>query len=179
VERVKHRDEFSAEVKHELAARAGHKCSVCEKPTSGPRISPKGYRSDGIAAHITAAASGGPRFDATLSPDQRRAVENGIWACTEHGREIDSDSLAFSVGLLRGLKRRREELARREFTRTATSDDRSAVLIDLPHAQTTYRLFEVISPQPYTFATTSSARDLLALADLFRLSVKWRRGVLR
>jgi len=37
----------------------------------------------------------------------------------EHGRQIDADIPVFSVDLLRGLKRYREEMARREFASDA------------------------------------------------------------
>jgi hypothetical protein len=161
---MKRRDDFSPDVKRALAARAGYRCSVCEKPTIGAGSTPDSVLSDGIAAHITAAAPGGPRFDSTLSTDQRRGVENGIWCCTQHGREIDSDAPGFTTELLRGLKRRREELAKKQLSGEGAPGSSSAVLVDFPHAQTALRLFEIISPQPYTFATTASVRDLLSLA---------------
>jgi hypothetical protein len=43
----------------------------------------------GIAAHIAAAAFGGPRYDATLTATQRSAAANGIWVCAIHGKWID------------------------------------------------------------------------------------------
>jgi len=158
------RDDFPPDVRRALAARAGHKCSICVKATSGPGSGAESVLSDGIAAHITAAAPGGPRFESGLSSDERRSAENGIWVCTQHGREIDADEPAFPVDLLRGRKRYREEIARKEMQSRSAPTDRSAVLIDLPHAETALKLFEVISPQPYTFATTSSTRSLLKSA---------------
>ena len=159
------RDNFSKKVRQKLADRAGHKCSICEKPTSGPGSDPDLTLSDGIAAHITAASPKGPRFNENLTTDQRRSVENGIWACTRHAREIDSDTSPFSVDVLRGLKRRREELAKKEISHEDKRVDGSASIIDLPHAETAFKLFEIISPQPYTFATTSATRDLLTLFE--------------
>ena len=158
------RDDFPPEVKRALSARAGHQCSMCGKPTSGPGSEAESALSDGVAAHITAAAPGGPRFDPGLSSAERRSADNGIWVCTQHGREIDADTPAFTVDLLRGRKRYREEIARRELQRVSESIDRSAVLIDLPHAETALKLFEVVAPQAYTFATTSSTRTLLKSA---------------
>ena len=73
------RDDFLPKVKDILANRAGHKCSVCSKATSGPSTDPGGAFSDGVAADITAASAGGPRFDPTLSREKRRSAENGIW----------------------------------------------------------------------------------------------------
>src|SRR5437867_2500959 len=110
---MKRRDDFSAKVRQLLAERAGHRCSICGKPTIGPASTPELSVSDGVAAHITAASPDGPRYDASLSPEQRRTSENGIWVCTKHGREIDSDTPAYSVAGLRGLKKIREEMARK------------------------------------------------------------------
>jgi hypothetical protein len=155
------RDEFSTDVKRALAARAGHRCSVCLKPTSGPATESGIAVSDGVAAHITAASSGGPRFDPSVSPEQRRSAENGIWVCTQHGREIDADDSAFSVQVLRGLKRIREDAAQHELQRGTSPADRSAALIEFPYAATTYKLFEIIEPQAYDFATTASLHELL------------------
>ena len=162
---MKRRDNFSLEIKRKLAARAGNKCSICEKTTSGPGSTPDSTLSDGIAAHITAASPRGPRFDATLSTEQRISMENGIWACTKHGREIDSDANNYSVELLRGLKRQREEYARQELKYKELHEDRSAVLVEFPYVETIQKLFEIISPQTYTRTTTSSLRDLLSLSN--------------
>lgn len=164
---MRNRDEFPPAVRRDLAARAGHKCSLpwCEKATSGPGARPGEVLSDGIAAHITAASSDGPRYDGRLSSVQRSSAENGIWVCTQHGREIDSDSSSFTVDLLRGLKRHREEMAKRELESRSNVEDRSAILVDLPHAHTALQLFEIISPQPYTFSTTSATRNLLREAE--------------
>jgi hypothetical protein len=153
------RDNFSRKVRDILAGRAGHKCSVCEKTTSGPSTEPKGVLSDGVAAHITAASPGGPRFNPTLSFEERRSVENGIWACTQHGREIDADRSGYSVATLQGCKRRREETAAKELGNAASAEDQSACVMELPNAENPYKVFEIIQPQPYTYATTLVLRE--------------------
>src|SRR5690606_20844471 len=58
----------------------------------------------GIAAHITAAASGGPRYDDTLTPDQRSHIDNGIWLCSNCAALIDKDSIKYPISLLRKWK---------------------------------------------------------------------------
>jgi len=63
----------------------------------------------GIAAHITAAAAGGPRYDATLSSEQRRDHSNGIWLCQTHGKLVDSDEVHFTVAMLREWKTQAEQ----------------------------------------------------------------------
>lgn len=159
------RDNFSAKVKRVLAARAGNKCSVCLKPTSGPGGPVDAALSDGIAAHITGASPDGPRFDPSLSPEARCSPENGIWVCTQHGREIDANTSGFSVEVLRGLKRIREECASRELQQHKNTEDQTGLLIEFPYATTIYKLFEVIAPQTYTFPTTSALRDVLRSAE--------------
>jgi hypothetical protein len=43
----------------------------------------------GKAAHITAAAEGGPRYDAKLTVEERKSPENGIWLCAECADRVD------------------------------------------------------------------------------------------
>jgi hypothetical protein len=159
------RDDFSSEVRRLLAARAGHKCSICLKATSGPGDTATAAFSDGIASHITAAAEKGPRFDRDLSVEDRRSAENGIWVCTQHGREIDAATPSFSVEVLRGLKRIREDSASRELQKHDDAQDASGIMIEFPHAMTVYKLFEVLAPQTYTYVTTAGLRDLLRGAE--------------
>jgi hypothetical protein len=158
------RDDFSLKVKRILADRAGHKCSVCGKATSGPSTDPGGALSDGVAAHITAASTGGPRFDPALSREKRRSAANGIWACTQHGREIDADSSGYSVATLHSLKRRREEAAAKELSQAASTGDQSACVLELPYADNTYQLFDIIQTLPYTSSTTTVLREQLQRA---------------
>jgi hypothetical protein len=87
------RDEFPARIKEELAKRVGFLCSNpgCRQPTSGPQSEPSGSVNIGVAAHITAAASGGPRFDDNISSTERQSARNGIWLCQSCAKLIDSD----------------------------------------------------------------------------------------
>ena len=100
------RHEFKLEVKRRLANRTGHHCSNpdCRRETSGPDSTPDGLVNIGVAAHITAAASGGPRFDPLLSPVQRSAAANGIWLCQSCAWLIDSDETRFTETLLLGWR---------------------------------------------------------------------------
>lgn len=68
----------------------------------------------GKAAHITAAASGGPRFDPAMSPEERRAIGNGIWLCSNCATKIDVDADAYPTALLHEWKRIAEEAAHAE-----------------------------------------------------------------
>jgi hypothetical protein len=64
-----------------------------------------------VAAHITAASSGGARYDASLSPQQRSSIENGIWLCETCAKEIDDAADLYTVELLRYWKQNAERSA--------------------------------------------------------------------
>jgi tetratricopeptide (TPR) repeat protein len=109
------RDEFKAPVKATLAMRVGHRCSDpdCGAVTSGPGIQPDKYVNVGVAAHITAASRGGPRFDETLGSAERGSASNGIWLCQTCAKLIDSDVDRYTVELLKSWKAQAEEHARK------------------------------------------------------------------
>lgn len=99
------RDDFSAPVKKAIAEGAGFQCSFprCGKVTLSPDSAGSAIRS-GVAAHITAAASGGPRYDARLTSEERACEQNGIWLCDSHARMIDADQRHYPAELLRAWK---------------------------------------------------------------------------
>lgn len=110
------RDDFLEGVKRVLAERVGYRCShpECRAPTSGPHTEAGKRVSVGVAAHITAAAEGGPRYNPNLTPEERRSPENGIWMCQTHGTLVDRDEARFSEQMLREWKAKAEEAALRE-----------------------------------------------------------------
>ncbi|PYR32332.1 MAG: hypothetical protein DMF90_23785 [Acidobacteria bacterium] len=67
-----------------------------------------------MAAHITAAAVGAPRYNSKLTPEQRRHFDNGIWMCGHHGTLVDRDHTRYSVDQLRKWKRKAEAIAQKE-----------------------------------------------------------------
>src|SRR5712692_10152059 len=99
-------DDFSDTVKKALAARVGHLCSnpECRALTSGPQDDPAKAVNIGVAAHITAASPGGPRYDPDLLPEERSARSNGIWLCQNCAKLIDNDVVRFSVEVLKKWK---------------------------------------------------------------------------
>ncbi|MCS6304229.1 MAG: hypothetical protein H8K07_11265 [Nitrospira sp.] len=107
------RDDFSAATRELLAKRVGFVCSnpECRQPTSGPQADPAGTVNIGVAAHISAASPGGPRYKADLSPKQRADSCNGIWLCQTCAKLIDSDDHRFSRPALEGWKRAAERAA--------------------------------------------------------------------
>lgn len=109
------RDEFTIGIKEELAKRVGYLCSNpgCRQPTSGPQSTPCGTVNIGVAAHITAASSGGPRYDDSLSSSERGSSGNGIWLCQTCAKLVDSDQLRYTVDKLREWKSDAEAAAAR------------------------------------------------------------------
>jgi len=114
------RDDFSEKVKRVLAERVGYRCSMpeCRAPTSGPHTEADKRVSVGVAAHITAAAAGGPRYDRNLTIEERCAAENGIWMCQTHGTLVDRDEARFPEALLREWKDKAEKEALRAIGKT-------------------------------------------------------------
>ncbi len=98
------RDEFPQSVKDTLGRRVGYLCSRCYISTLGPTTDPHRSSNTGVAAHITAAASGGPRYDANLTPEERKAATNGIWCCAICGKLVDDDDSRFTETELREIK---------------------------------------------------------------------------
>lgn len=108
------RDEFPPTIKNALRLRANNECSFpnCTTVISGPSLeSPTDYVSIGVAAHIHAAAPGpgARRYLATMSPQERSDISNGIWLCRNHATEIDGDEVFFTAERLRGYKAQHEE----------------------------------------------------------------------
>lgn len=107
------RDDFTIATKDILAKRVGYRCSNpgCRKSTSGPQEEPSGTINLGVAAHITAASKGGPRFDPNISEEERKSVSNGIWLCQSCAKLVDNDPKRYTVELLQSWKISSEDLA--------------------------------------------------------------------
>src|SRR5205085_6581631 len=92
------RDDFNEEVKRTVAARVGYRCSrrTCRALTSGPQVDPAKALNVGVAAHITAASPGGPRYDPALTAEERRHANNAIWLCQTCGKLVDNAQPKFT-----------------------------------------------------------------------------------
>lgn len=116
------RDDFSKATVRLLAQRAGYMCAQpdCRQLTVGPSDDRVGrVTMVGVAAHITAAAPGGPRFDAGMQPEDRASETNGLWVCQTHGKLIDDTASRHTVETLRRWKTQHEEWI---FQRVASAD---------------------------------------------------------
>jgi hypothetical protein len=104
------RDEFSKATKDIIARRVGFTCSNpnCSKLTVGPHSIDEKAINLGVAAHISAASKGGPRYDGSLSQNERKSIKNGIWLCQSCAKLIDSDTTNFTIKKLTSWKKEAE-----------------------------------------------------------------------
>jgi len=87
------RDEFNRDIKETLSKRVALHCSnpQCRKLTIGPNSNENKTTNIGVAAHITAASPGGPRYDESIDTEIRSSIPNAIWLCQSCAKLIDSD----------------------------------------------------------------------------------------
>ncbi len=136
------RDEFDRETKEVLARRVGLRCSNphCRKLTSGPATDPMKALNIGVAAHITAASPGGPRYDPNQSTQERKSIANGIWLCQICGKLVDNDTQRYTAELLREWKQQAESSALAG-VETVASNEFSQVLASLSRIESQLAVF--------------------------------------
>jgi hypothetical protein len=107
---AKNRDDFKKATIEVMAKRVGYLCSNpdCKRLTVGANFDIAKSTSIGVAAHITAASPGGPRFNPELSEVERIHIENGIWLCNDCSTLIDKDPDRYPVDLLKQWKENAE-----------------------------------------------------------------------
>lgn len=157
------RDDFTPRVRKVLADRVAVRCSRCEQTTSGPNSDPEKSVNIGVAAHITAAAPGGPRYDASLSSEERKSAENGVWLCQTCAKLIDNDPELYPVEVLRERKRGAEARASALVSSPATSSGS-------PGASPSASL---LAGEVDRLATQMSG---MVEQDLDRMILAWREG---
>jgi hypothetical protein len=136
---AKNRDDFSEKIIKQLERRVNGFCSNPEHraATSGPSTKDDKANSIGVAAHITAAAPGGPRYAPTLSQQERKHINNAIWLCSNCATMIDKDPERYTVEILRQWKKAAEqealeELGQKPISRKTHEQLKAVVLRDLP-----------------------------------------------
>lgn len=107
------RDDFSARTKEILAKRVNFICSNqdCRRGTTAAATDSNRIINTGVAAHICAASPGGPRYDCTMTAEQRSSIDNGIWLCQTCSTLIDRDVTRYTVEKLHQWKTAAEEKA--------------------------------------------------------------------
>lgn len=128
------RDGFSQDVKDTLSKRVGLLCSNpdCRVLTMGPNSNAEKATNLGVAAHISAASPGGPRYDGSISNEARRSILNGIWLCQSCAKLIDSDPSRYTFQLITKWKMSAEEYAEAMLNRKTISPDFSKLFALMP-----------------------------------------------
>lgn len=111
------RDNFTKPTIKTLAMRVGYFCSnpACRTQTAGASSDENKAVHCGVAAHITAAAPGGERYDPNLTSKQRSSLLNGIWLCSNCARIIDVDPDRYPTDLLYNWKKDAEAFSFRTY----------------------------------------------------------------
>lgn len=169
------RDNFASTTIAKLRERVAGRCSNpdCRVPTTGPVESSEEVSRIGVAAHITAAAIGGPRYDGSLSPQQRGAFANGIWLCANHATEIDRDGATYSVSVLREWKRRAEQAAAKEKGQKLPADDDAVKTLVMAMTGTGTKLI----PSAPKNVHVATSRALQALDPRFEVESSYVAGM--
>ena len=111
---MKNRDDFPTPVIVKVAERASYLCSNPNyaRMTCGPCAADDTKSAKvGVAAHICAASSGGPRYDPNQLPAERSSIRNAIWLCGGCGLIVDKNNgVDYSVSQLHRWKRDHEAL---------------------------------------------------------------------
>jgi hypothetical protein len=121
----KKRDEFDPKTIEILAKRASFICSNpdCRCLTLCPsETDPEKYIYTGKAAHMTAAAENGPRYESNLSSDERKSINNAIFLCSNCADMIDKvGGVDFSVDLLKKWKDDHEKWVKANLNKSVNS----------------------------------------------------------
>jgi len=110
--KVSNRDNFLAPTINVISKRAAFICSnpECRCLTLSPaQNDAEKFVNIGKAAHITAASPGGPRYDSSLTDEERSSVENGIFLCSSCADLVDKNNgIDYSADFLRRWKSEHE-----------------------------------------------------------------------
>jgi hypothetical protein len=101
----------------------------------------------GVAAHITAASPNGPRFAPTLTIQQRRPPDNGIWLCQNCAHLIDTDKKHYTSELLRAWKIVTEDRARGFLGKTAVTGASPTMELYLEEEGIQGGYYSMVNPQ--------------------------------
>ncbi|MBI4218703.1 MAG: hypothetical protein HY682_01070 [Chloroflexi bacterium] len=175
------RDDFADPVKRAVAARVANRCSrpECRATTSGPQVDSDKAISLGVAAHISAAAAGGPRFDPALQPEERSSADNAIWLCQNCAKLVDNDEARFPRDLLREWKSNAEaealSVVGRPVDSTVTEPDPARMAL-MDHR------FEMVCDDykvrgtPKLMVDTFNDLSIEGKAALYDRAVMWKKG---
>lgn len=119
------RDDFDSKTIDAVGKRTSYICSnpTCRSLTLCPSAADESkFIYVGKAAHITAAAEGGPRYDSTLSSEQRKSISNAIFLCSTCADMIDKNNgIDFTVDTLKKWKQEHETWATQNLNKSLNS----------------------------------------------------------
>jgi len=119
------RDEFKPKIKEALGKRASFICSrpECRALTLYPsKEDPEKFLYVGKAAHIYAAAAGGPRYREGMTSEERSSIDNGIFLCSTCADLIDTnEGRDFPDTVLLDWRRQHEQWVRQSLNRSPWS----------------------------------------------------------
>ena len=122
------RDNFTQKTIERLRSRVN---GICSKPDcrisciAAKKGDKEGLKNIGIGAHICAASPGGPRYDKKMTVSQRRSIDNAIWLCENHAKEIDiidNGLYRYSKVDLEYWKKAAEKDSRKQFGKKYATD---------------------------------------------------------
>ncbi|KYJ87672.1 HNH endonuclease [Sulfurovum riftiae] len=127
----KPRDDFTETTIRTLRERVASRCSNpnCRIVTTGPSTVKDKVNRIGEAAHICAAASGGPRYDENMTSEERKSIDNGIWLCSNCADMIDKDWERYPIELLQQWKKDADEFALNEMGKKLPTVDEPLELL--------------------------------------------------
>ena len=157
-----------------LTQRAAGRCSnpECGAVTSGPGLDPDSVVNVGVAAHITAASPGGPRYDPALTSAERIAALNGIWLCQTCSKLVDTDTARYTADVLQQWKTRAEGRAHAMLAAGTGSADQSVQLV-IPSAESPNALLSYGSPLLARVGRDAELAELVAFLGSDRPFAWW------
>lgn len=139
----------------------------------GPGDDPLAVANIGKAAHIAAAAPGGPRYVASMTSNERSSIDNAIWLCSNCATMIDVAPEAYPISLLHEWKHQAEHAADLEKGKALPS-----------HNDARNQLVAALSGMPVPFTTTAiqnvhgaTEAALHALDPRFRIETSFSNKV--
>lgn len=179
------RDDFSPTTIRALLTRVAGYCSrpECRRMTIIPNPEyPAHFSITGRAAHITAAAENGPRYDPDLTPTERKSADNGIWLCADCADMIDKNKGAgFSCELIRSWKARAEqEVSNASLLRATAARPAWLDKLRTPHYVNVPRVLHLseataLSPETRTMFNKGIPEDGFIAPQLYEVGVALRR----
>jgi tetratricopeptide (TPR) repeat protein len=155
---IMNRDNFSLRVRQVLAERVAYVCSnpTCQRPTIGPHSSPNKPLKIGRAAHIKAAAPGGPRYDKQQTAEERSSISNGIWLCADCADIIDKDADNYPVTLLLSWKNSSEKTALERLQKgiRPSNDVKVCINAELQASRALNKAFDLLAGQSFSTRIT-------------------------